>query len=146
MLDGGGKLIDNASENKFLKNQQNSVIQAPNYKIKACAVPKTCQKPYNEQVTDCFSRSFFASAERKINIAFKPASERHMPSSPEFADACGVIGIIKVFREIKAEHFSQADSHIAVARKIKINLKRESDNSEPCRGGGQRIKVFRFNR
>ena len=45
-----------------------------------------------------------------------------MPSSPEFPDAGRTVRIVEILLEMKSEHPSKSDRHIAVAAEIKINL------------------------
>ena len=54
-----------------------------------------------------------------------------MPPAPEFPDGPGGVGIIKVFRELKAQHPAQADGHIRIAGEIIINLQGIADHAEP---------------
>ena len=63
-----------------------------------------------------------------------------MPPSPEFGDAAGNIGIIKILQKVEAEHPAQTDGHIRIARKVKIDLEGISQQPQPGRqhrhGGG----------
>ena len=60
-----------------------------------------------------------------------------MPAPPEFRNAARAIGMVEVFEEVKAEHFSQTDRHIRVAGKVKIDLKGKCDDPKPRRNYGQ---------
>ena len=45
-----------------------------------------------------------------------------MPAPPELGDAAGNVGVIEVFHKLKAQNFTKADGHIAVAGKIEKQL------------------------
>ena len=47
-----------------------------------------------------------------------------MPSAPELRNAARNIRIIEVFKEVKAEYFSESDCHIAVTGEVEIDMKR----------------------
>jgi hypothetical protein len=54
-----------------------------------------------------------------------------VPSSPEFGNASGNIGIIEIFGEFEPNHSANAYGHIGVARKIKVDLKGISQDPDP---------------
>ncbi len=54
-----------------------------------------------------------------------------MPAAPKVLDADCAVWEIEVVDKIKAEHFSETDSHIAVTGKIKVNLKSITENCKP---------------
>ena len=56
-----------------------------------------------------------------------------MPPSPEFRYRSRNIGIIKVFKELKAEHSSQTYCHITVTTRIKKDLKCICYSSKPAK-------------
>lgn len=47
--------------------------------------------------------------------------------------------MVKVFRELKAKHAPQADSHVGIAGEIIIDLQRVADAAQPGQGGGQTV-------
>ncbi len=47
------------------------------------------------------------------------------------------IGVIEVFHKGKAEHLAEADRHIGIAGKVKVNLQRIADCTEPREQKGQ---------
>ncbi len=62
-----------------------------------------------------------------------------MPPPPEFAHRGGNVGIVEVFKKVKAEHPAHADRHIAITREVEINLQRVTDYTQPCRRRGTGI-------
>lgn len=54
-----------------------------------------------------------------------------MPSPPEFADAAGDIGVIKVFEELKPEHSAETYCHIGIAAEIEIDMQCICNDSDP---------------
>ena len=55
-----------------------------------------------------------------------------MPASPEFAHRCCDIRMVKVLQKGKPKHFAKSDRHIGITGKIKIDLQRICDRTEPC--------------
>src|SRR5690349_2508309 len=53
-----------------------------------------------------------------------------MPSPPKLRDGCGVIRLLKIFRQLKTHHSRRADRNIRVPRKIAIDLKSERVSSQ----------------
>ena len=54
-----------------------------------------------------------------------------MPAPPEFGNAFGNIGIVEVFKELKAQHTSQSDGHIGITREIEVDLEGIQDHNQP---------------
>ena len=54
-----------------------------------------------------------------------------MPAPPEVRHGAGKIRIVEILREREAEHPPEADGHVAVARKVKINLQQITHGPEP---------------
>lgn len=65
-----------------------------------------------------------------------------MPTTPEFGDVAAEIGYIEVAAQTDAEQFGAADSDIAIARKVAINLNREQDGGKEKSGAVVPIGVF----
>ena len=59
-----------------------------------------------------------------------------MPAPPELGDAAGNVGIVEVFRKVKAKQLPQADGHIAVAGKIEVNMQHIGRGIEPEKQDG----------
>ena len=54
-----------------------------------------------------------------------------MPPLPEFHHRPGDIGIVEVLQKFEPEHPPQTDSHVAVAGKVKVDLKSISRQPQP---------------
>ena len=54
-----------------------------------------------------------------------------MPSAPKFRYSSGNVWVVKVFQEIKSEHFAKADCHIGITAEVKVNLQSVADNANP---------------
>ena len=107
------------------------IHQSPEHKIPCRSVPDSRRKPDNKNIEKPTAFSDPVSAERNVQVIPEPASERNMPSSPEFRDTSRNIRIIKVFRKPEAENAPESDCHIAVTGKVKIDLKRTGDRIKP---------------
>ena len=81
------------------------------------------------------------SAEWNVDIVAEKAAERHMPPPPKFRNRFGNIRIIEVFREAEAENPSKADGHIAVARKVEVQLDDIHKTAEPSGKCRQRRRI-----
>ncbi len=75
-----------------------------------------------------------------------------MPASPELGYGRRDIGIVEVFGTVKAKHGGKADSHVAVAGEVKINLQRVGCGSQPRQtevertGGKRRVRNLPYQR
>ena len=123
MPDDPRKPPQKRSQKKFFRQQNTSVIQAPGHKIPACPVPQPCKEPHGHNISDMFQPSGPVSPQGNINVFPEPCAQRYVPPPPKFRNACGSVGIIKIFREAEAKHFSKSYSHIRISAEIKINLK-----------------------
>ena len=64
-----------------------------------------------------------------------------MPAAPELGNRFGQIWIIKVFHKVKSKHSSQADSHVRIPGKVKINLQSVKANSG-SREGKEVVQLY----
>ena len=55
-----------------------------------------------------------------------------MPAAPKFRDRFRNIRIIKILNISEAKHVTKPNRHIGVSGKIKIDLKRISEDTQPC--------------
>ena len=60
-----------------------------------------------------------------------------MPAAPEIIDGAGNVGVVEVLQEMEAKHAPQADGHVRIAGKIKVDLQRVGSHPQPGRGGGK---------
>ena len=96
-------------------------------------MPAPCQRPDNPQVPDVLQDAHPVAAHGNIDVFPEPGAQGDMPSAPEFRNAPGAVGKMKVFFERKAEHLSQADGHVGIAAEIEIYL--EGVGQRPHPGG-----------
>ena len=101
---------------------QKPMPQAPEYERPARSVPQAgCQK-HEQFVRHRAQYPLAVAAQRDIEIIAEPCGQRNVPPPPEVRDAVGTVGIAEVFRQPDTEQQAEADSHIAVAGKIEIEL------------------------
>ena len=98
---------------------KHTVPQTPQNKTEGCAVPNAGQQENDGHVK---INVLPVAAQGDIYLVAEEGGKRNMPPSPKFCDGFGYVGIIKVFQKMKAEHTTQADSHITIAGKIKKQL------------------------
>src|ERR1700730_13610206 len=56
-----------------------------------------------------------------------------MPSAPEVREISGGIRLAKVLLQSEAKGSAQADRHVGIARKIEVNLRRKTQDTDPGR-------------
>ena len=117
------------SRNELLQHQETAVVQTPEKEGHVGSVPDTGAEEDDKFVDNRPHSALPVAAQRNVEVFLEPAREGHMPSAPEFPDASGNIGIIKVLLKVEAKHLSEADGHIAVAAEIKVNLQHIGDGS-----------------
>ena len=125
------------SRNELLQHQETAVVQTPEKEGHVGSVPDTGAEEDDKFVDNRPHSALPVAAQRNVEVFLEPAREGHVPSAPEFPDASGDIGIIKVLLKVEAKHLSEADGHIAVAAEIKVNLQHIGDGSDP---GCRRVK------
>ena len=87
MLNCGRKLLQILSEEQLLKQQQHTIVDAPDHEIPVRSVPDSGQKPDNHDVADLLPLSLPVSSERDVDIFTEPGSKRDVPPPPEFRHA-----------------------------------------------------------
>ena len=65
-----------------------------------------------------------------------------MPAPPELGDRARDIGVVKILFELKAQHPPQADSHVGIAGKVKIDLEGIGQDPQPCAQRRQRRRIL----
>ena len=65
-----------------------------------------------------------------------------MPAAPKILNGFGDIRITEVFGKIKPKNPPEADCHIGIAGKIKVDLQSIGENTDPRTGKRQRRKIF----
>ncbi len=98
------------------------MIQPPQDKCPVGPMPESRKKENNDFIQAGSRPALPISAQRDIQILFKPCRQRDVPSPPKFPDACRSVRVHKILPEMKSEHPAQPDSHITVSAEIIINL------------------------
>lgn len=62
-------------QQELLGKKEKSIVNAPENKVPAGTMPKTCKGPYHKNVTDMLSCRNTVSAKGNINIITEPASK-----------------------------------------------------------------------
>ena len=75
MLQNSRCFVQYFFEYQFFKKQQNTVIAPPQYIIPICAMPDSGQHPDNQNVADLLCDPAAVSAQRNIDIFFKPGTK-----------------------------------------------------------------------
>ena len=138
MAEHSRELFQPPSKYKLFQQQQNTVVDAPCHKIPACAVPDAGEQPYDKNIPHMLPALYPVAAERYIHIIPEPGAKGNVPAPPELRNTLRNIRIIEILQKMEAEHFSKADRHIRIGRKVKIKLKRIGCQSHPC---GQHRKL-----
>ena len=94
----------------------------PEQKAHAGPVPQTADEEYKYYIDVGPQLSLPAAAQRNVNIPCQKTGQGFVPAIPEILDIQGFVGRVKVSRKIDIHHFSDAQSHIAVATEIQVDL------------------------
>src|SRR5438270_10582032 len=70
-------------------------------------------------------------AQGKIKIVTQKPGQSHVPASPEFNDACRLIGRVKILGKSDAETTCCTDGHIGIPGKIEIKLASIGERTAP---------------
>ena len=101
-------------------------------------MPQSAQEHGDERVEvagggfvfDLFTQNLAITSQGDIEIALKPAAERHMPAAPELLRVAGFVGRIEVLRQVEAHQHGNTDGNIGVAREVGIDLQRVGKERE----------------
>ena len=96
-------------------------------------MPQPGKRPHHRQVQHPAGTRHAVAPQRDVYIVTKPCSQADMPAPPELGNAAGNIGILKVFGKMKAENTPQANGHIAVAGKIKVQMQHIGQRIQPAK-------------
>ena len=106
-------------------------------------MPQAGQRPHHQQVADLSGTAAAVAAQGDIDIVAEPGGQAHVPPPPELGDGAGQIRIVEVFGKGEAKHPPQADGHVAVGGKVKVDLQRKAQRIQPgiAHAGGRRGAV-----
>ena len=71
------------------------------------------------------------AAERNVHVLPEEGGQGYVPAVPEVRNAGGRVRVIEVLRVVKAQHFAEADGHVGVRRKVKVDLERIGKEPDP---------------
>ena len=121
---------------------------APDDEREAGAVPQSANEHCGGEIEIAPGFAAPVAAQRDVEIVAQEARQRDVPPMPEFGDAFCLVGRIEIERQNDAEQERHADSHVAIAGKIEIDLQRIGERPAPrleprdsgfCRRGKNRI-------
>ena len=98
-------------------------------------MPKSTEHHRDDHVSSGHEPRAAASAERKIDVVAQERRQRHVPPSPELGHVRCLVRRVEVLGQAEAEEVAQADSHVAVSRKVEVHLVGEAQDAQP---GAQR--------
>ena len=124
-------LCEEFIQEELFKHKEECEEETPENEGPVCTVPKSREEPNGESIEKPAPIGNAVSTHGDIDIDTEPGTERHMPSSPEFSNALGDEGIVKVLKEAEAEDAAETDRHIRVTREVEIKLKRDRDSVDP---------------
>jgi hypothetical protein len=126
----GGGITSKASE-EVVDAQKHTMQSTPDDKVPRGPVPQTTQKHGYHEVAVTAKGSLSASSEGNVQVVFEKRGERDVPTPPEFDDGGGFVGGIEVQGQIYVEELPQAQSHVGISGKIKVDLKGVAERSRP---------------
>lgn len=122
-------LIPGLVFHQTLEKHDHAVRKTPEDERVIRAMPDTCQKEYHEKIEVHITGT--VSAERNIDIFFKPGAEGDVPSPPEFRDRSGNVGEVEVLFDVVSEDAAKADGDIRVSRKVIVDLEEIGQRQYP---------------
>jgi len=106
------------------------------HEVPRCTVPQAADQEAEPQVEVFAGFGLHAAAAQgEVEVVLDEHAEGLVPTAPKLGNGGRHIRIIKVFGEFEAHHASKADGHVAVARKVEIDLEGEGEDGNP--GGGR---------
>lgn len=110
--------------------QGRPVQRAPEHKSPRRPMPEAPKQEGDPQIAQGPPCTASVPAKRNIEVIPQPAGKSDVPASPEFLYAGGLVGRIEVLRQMNVEKERAADGHVAVGRKIEIELQCIADAAE----------------
>ena len=100
-------------------------------------MPQPGEEPHHKEVADMLDRADPVASQGNIHIVPEPGAQGDVPPPPEFSDALGGVGVVKVFQKAEAKHLPQTDGHVGVSGEIIVELKAVAQRPQPGHGGGE---------
>ena len=110
--------------------QGKAVHRSPCHEVPRSTMPQSAHKHRQNQIDVSHELALAVSAKRDVDIIAQPTRQRDVPSVPELGNRRTLVRAVEVLRKVKSEQKSNSDSHIAVARKVAVNLKGKTVDSE----------------
>ena len=117
----------------LLHQKQTGEHQAPEHKGPGRTVPQAREHPHEEDVSEPLGLAHPAAAQGDIQVIPEPAAQGHVPTPPELLNGAGEEGIVEILREFEAEDPAQADGHIGITGKVKVNIEKKCNGIEPVK-------------
>ena len=131
---GGGGSFKPLEQESLFQGQDDEVEHTPQDEVPGCTVPKSREEPDHAHVEELAGKSLSVAAQGDVDVLAEPGGQGDVPPSPEVGDGGGQVGVVEVFQELKAQHATQADGHVGVAREIEVDVQGVGQHQEP---GGQ---------
>ena len=123
---------------EILDRDEDEVVESPEDKIPAAAVPEAGQGPDGKQIQEEASGRYTISAERDVYIIPEETAQRNVPATPEVTHRNRDIWIVEVFRIVEADHPTEAERHVGVGGEIEIELQHVAERTEVGTADGER--------
>src|SRR5207244_8511076 len=82
-------------------------------------------------------RATAVAPERNVHVIAIPVRQRDVPAPPKLGNGTGHVGVVEVLAELEAEQLGQADGHVGVTGKVKVDLQRVANDAQPGETGRQ---------
>ena len=133
-----GQLLQKLPQQILFQHEPHKEVQAPEDEIPAGSMPEASAEPDEKDVPHRPPCPHPAAAKGDVQVLPEPCGQGNVPPPPEFRHRGGGIGIVEVFREVKAQHLPHADGHVGVAGKVEVDLEAEGRDAQPAAENRQR--------
>ena len=134
-----GHFFQPFAEKRTLGGEQYEKVESPDDKVPCGAVPKSRQRPDDEQIEIGACRAAAIAPQRDIDVLAEPGGQRDVPTPPIVGERAGGQGVVEVFGEAEAQHTPQADGHVRIAGKVEIDLDGKAGDTKPRRPRGEAV-------
>ena len=95
---------------------------APYHEHPGSTVPESCHEHRDDVVDIHADGAATIASEWYVEIVAKPRGERYVPTAPEVGKAERTVREPEVVRKPETEYGCRADTKVAIAREVEINL------------------------
>ena len=85
-------------------------------------MPQAAEEENDHNVEKLAGEAPAVAAQGDVDVVPQPVHQAHVPAAPELTKGRGVVGRAEVFRKAETEKRRRAESHVAVARKVAVDL------------------------